>query len=459
MQRRTLTGSLSLSRPDRFFLLAALLFGAVLAAVTPPFQVPDEPAHFFRAYRLSEGHLDLVPRGLREAPLPPGIRRIAGLVRDLPFDNQRRIAPRTILAAFQIPLEPERPEPVFFANSLQYTFVPYVPQALGIAAGRLLGAPALALLYLARLANLLFGVLGIAFALRRLPAYKWLTAMVALTPMALSLLGSASADVTSIVAAFTLVSMVAKLAWGEQAATRGDLLLLTASAVALCASKPPYMPLALLAFLIPAARLPWRRAAYLPAHTSLAFAAAAWAVVTSRAVGTIRLGAGIDVDRQIHDSLTHPFGFLWVLIHDYAVHAPRYLSQMVGTLGWLDTKIPTPFRVAYLAVLLALVFLDTGPEIEVRRWQRGLAAAAALAAMAVVSASQYAIWTAYGADLIEGVQGRYFLPLVPGAVWAFHGRRWAGRIPPDRLGVALAAFSLLSFGIAVRAVVGRYYGV
>jgi uncharacterized membrane protein len=447
-----------LSRPDRFFLLAALLFGAVFAAVTPPFQVPDEPAHFFRAYRVSEGHLDLVPRGLRTAPLPPGIRRIADLVGDLPFDNQKRITPRTTLSAFQVPLEPGRPESVSFPGGLQYTMVPYVPQALGIAAGRLFGAPPLALLYLARLANLLFGALGVAFALRRLPAFQWLTTMVALTPMALSLLGSASADVTSIVAAFTLVSMAAKLAWGEQAATRGDLLLLTASAAALCASKPPYMPLALLALLIPAARFPWRRTGFLLLHTSLALAAAAWSVVTARAVDATPIGAGVDVDRQIHDSLAHPLGFLWVLIHDYAVHAPRYLSQMIGMLGWLDTKIPTPFRVAYLAVLIALVFLDTDPEIAVRPWQRGIAAAATLAAMALVSASQYAVWTAYGADLIEGVQGRYFLPLVPGAVWALHSRRWAGRIPPDRLGLALAAFSLLSCGIAIWTVVGRYYG-
>jgi uncharacterized membrane protein len=456
----TIRGILSLSRPDRFFLIAGLLFGAVFAAVTPPFQVPDEPAHFYRAYRVSEGRLDLVPAGLREAMLPASVHRIGtDLLGNLPFHNERRIAPRTILAAFQVPLAPERRDLVFFANSLQYTFVPYIPQAAGIAAGRLLGAPPLALLYLGRLTNLLFGVLIVAFAIRRLPAFQWLTAMVALTPMGLSLLGSASADVTSIAAAFTLVSTVAKLAWGAQEPRRGDFFLLAASAVALCASKPPYMPLTLLAVLIPAGRFPWRRTGFILLQTALALAAAAWSVVTSRSVGTIRIDAGVDVNRQIHDSLTHPFGFLWVLIHDYAVHTPQYLGELVGKLGWLDTKIPIPLRVVYLAVLLALVFLDASPEIEVRRWQRGIAATATLAAMAIVSASQYAIWTRYGADLIEGIQGRYFLPLVPGAVWALHGRRWAGRIPPGRLRLALAAFSLLTFGIAVRALVGRYYGV
>src|SRR5262249_40865882 len=162
---------------------------------------------------------------------------------------------------------------------------------------------------------------------------------------------------------------------------------------------------------------------------------------------------------QIHGSLLHPFHFLWAVIRDYAVHTPRYLGQLVGKLGWLDVQLPIPFLVVYLAVLLALVFLDTSPRIELRPWQRGIAAVAVLAGMVLVSASQYATWTPYGADFILGIQGRYFLPLVLPAVWIFHSRRWAGRIEPERLGMALGAFSVLSCGIALWALVGRYYGV
>jgi hypothetical protein len=38
-----------------WFLAASLTFGGVLVFLTPPFQVPDEPGHFFRAYALTEG--------------------------------------------------------------------------------------------------------------------------------------------------------------------------------------------------------------------------------------------------------------------------------------------------------------------------------------------------------------------------------------------------------------------
>lgn len=447
--------------PGRFVLAAALLSGAAFAVVTPPFQVPDETAHFYRAYRVSEGRLDLIPRpGRTEGPLPASVHRIGDLFADLPFHPERRTSPRAILAAFRIPLAPERREPVFFPNTLQYTFVPYVPQAMGIAAGRLLGAPALALLYLARLANLLCGAVAIAFAVRRLPAFAWLAAMVALTPMSLSLLGSASADVTTIASSFVLVSTVAKLVWGTEGIRRRDLFLLAAASAVLCASKPPYLLLALLAVLIPAARLPrGRRASFLLLDFAVSLCAASWATVTARSVGFIRLNAGLDPGRQIHDALLHPLRFLGVVAMDYAVHAPRYLSQIVGRLGWLDVQLPMPFLAAYLVLLLALVFLDAGTALEVRPWQRGVVAAAVLAAMTLVSASQYAVWTPYGADFIEGLQGRYFLPLVLPAVWIFHSRRWAGRVGPRPLGMALAVLSVLSCGIALWALVGRYYGM
>jgi uncharacterized membrane protein len=334
-----------------------------------------------------------------------------------------------------------------------------VPQAIGIAAGRRLGAPPLALFYFARLTNLLCGALAIAFAVRRLPALAWLAAMVALTPMSLSLLGSASADVTTIASSFLLVSTVARLAWGTEASTRGDLLRMAAAAAVLCASKPPYLPLAFLALLIPAARFPrGRRAGFLLLHLALSLLMASWEVVLSRTAGFGRLNAGVDPGRQIHDTLLHPFRFLRMTFSEYARHSLDYFGQVVGKLGWLDVELPSPFLVAYVALLLALVFLDANSELEVRPWQRGALTAAVLTALALIGVAQYATWTPYGARFLEGIQGRYLLPLVLPAAWIFHPRRWAGRIGPRRLGMALAAFSLLSCGISLWALVERYYG-
>jgi uncharacterized membrane protein len=450
-----------LSRPDRFLLVTGLLYGIGMAVVQPPFQVPDEPGHFYRAYRVSEGRLDLVPKpGRAKADLPVSVQKVAtSLLGDLPFHPERKIAPRRILAAFRVPLEPERREPAWFAGRSLYPFFPYVPQALAIALGRAFEAPPLALLYLARLGNVLAGTLMLALAVRWLPAYRWLAVMVALTPMALSLQGSASADVTSIGAGFLLAAGVARLAWGEQGSVRrGDLALLTASAAVLCASKTVYLPLALLPLLVPPDRFPrGKRAAFLLLHLSLSLAVTIWSILLARTAGTVRLDAPTDPGRQIRDALAHPLDFLQLVAHDYLVHAPRYLAQFVGKLGWLDTTLPVAFQLTYLAVLLALVCMDANPKIEIRAWQRCLIGSLTLATLIFISASQYAIWTPYGAKFIEGIQGRYFLPLAPAAVWLFHGRGLVDRFGFRDPGPGLAAFSLLSFGISIWMLIERFF--
>ena len=44
-------------RPEWAFVALAGMLGSVLALLTPPFEGPDEPAHFCRAYQVSEGVL------------------------------------------------------------------------------------------------------------------------------------------------------------------------------------------------------------------------------------------------------------------------------------------------------------------------------------------------------------------------------------------------------------------
>ena len=56
MMGKTLS-ALSALTPRRVFLVSAVLGGAAFIVTTPPFQVPDEPAHFYRAYSVSEGRL------------------------------------------------------------------------------------------------------------------------------------------------------------------------------------------------------------------------------------------------------------------------------------------------------------------------------------------------------------------------------------------------------------------
>ncbi|HEX6862208.1 MAG TPA: DUF2142 domain-containing protein [Thermoanaerobaculia bacterium] len=447
-------------RPDRFFLVAGLLYGLVFVFATPPFQVPDEPAHFYRAYAVSEGNPSAEAReGGLGAVLPASLEELGSAFKnELAFQPERRIAPEKILRSLVVPLEPERRRFTDYRTSAQFTPVPYLPQAAGIAVARWLGMPALGLLYAARLANLVAATVLIALALRRMPSYPWLMTMLALTPMALFLRASVSADTPTIAAAFLLAGTAARLAWaGEARGGWGDVAVLTACSAALCLSKPVYVTLSLLVLLIPAARLPGgRRAPALLLFGLVTAAAFGVGMATAGAVDVpVRLDAPVDRDRQIESALAEPLRVAWIITEDYLRLGRRYVAQIVGQLGWLDANLPKPLLWGYAFLLGLLVLLDARRTVAVSPGQRLLLVLVALATLALVSASQYAAWTPYGADYVEGLQGRYFIPLAPAAAWIFHSRRFEA----DRLDQVLPWLSLVSFAMALWTVLHRYYGV
>jgi hypothetical protein len=158
--------------------LAAMLLGGglMLLVLTPPFQAPDEPNHLLRAYQVSEGGV-VSPKnadGLRGGMLPEPLidAALTGFAslrarKDVhtSLDEWRQI----LDAAERVPrLDITSRRFIGFPNSARYSPVPYVPAAVALAIGRVIGANAYALLYAARLANLLTAMALTAAALAAL---------------------------------------------------------------------------------------------------------------------------------------------------------------------------------------------------------------------------------------------------------------------------------------------------
>jgi len=437
-------------RPERVFLFIALAAGSAFVLLTPPFGAPDEPAHFYRAWDVSEGRLR--PRwvgGHGGADLPASLAELAkDLGEGVHSDARRTIEPSRIRAALGRPLEPDRRIAVDFSNTSQFPFVAYAPQAVGIALGRLAGASPLGCFYAGRFANLLAAAVLTALAIRAAPAFRWFLTLVALMPTAVFLRASLSADALTTACALWLAALVARAAFGpDGAVTVRRAAVAGASAAVLWLTKPPYGLLCLAALIVPRARwAPGARARGVAVYGAASTAAALLMFEAARHLGERVAFGG---PRRFRWILRHPLAFLLTMAGDYWQYGFAYALQAVGQLGWLDTKLPTPWRVLYLLVLLGVLAVDGSPSIRVARGQRAALAALTLALMALISASQYV--------LTAGVQGRYFIPLAGTVPWIFHAQALAGRAPPWLLPWGTAAFSAATMAIALRAVQLRFY--
>jgi uncharacterized membrane protein len=371
----------------RLFAAAALLLGLTYVFVTPPFAVPDESNHFWRALAVGRGHL-LATRGLDAMPMPQTVEDFTWVI--------GRTSPAQTLSeklktAAALRHDGRMGRPIRFAA--WYSPFPYV--ATGLVAA--LPLRPVIVFYGGRIANLLVAVLLIALAIRAAPQYGAIFAAAALLPMSLYELASLSADAPTIVLAWLFTALLLA------PPRRTWLIALAGFGSGLC--KPAYFLVALLVFVTP---LRWRqRLAILGATafgTLLAIAAA------QRGAYNPRRGLPVDAGAQLRCIASDPIHFAQVALHDAVTNGRFYIEEMIGRFGANELKL-SPAVITLEILLLLGVALSCGGALRAR--VRVTALAIVAMTVAGILLSQYLIWSVVCGDAIEGVQGRYFLEILP----------------------------------------------
>jgi uncharacterized membrane protein len=429
------------ARGRRIILAVALLAGLLYATVTPPDRVPDEYGHFLRAVAMAEGNF-FPEVGF----VSPGHHFPAGIWSFRNFlgkgDPAAKFTLDDMRAAHAFTLNREQRAGIEF--QAWYSPVPYAVPAAVAFVGLQTGWRPFWIFYLGRVANLLASLAIAYFALRAIPKRAAVAAALLLLPMTLFELASWSADAMTISVALLLTSLFIRNMEGEGEVTTGEIAAMAAAAFVLGLCKPAYFLLA-----VPVLFIRRRRVA------------AGIAVIAAITLGTLLAAASaragqhnprpnlpVDPGQQLRCVLDDPVHFAGVFLSDLRTHGRFYLEETIGRLGLMDVKLPVALIVAEWLLLL-WVALTCGV-----RW-RLPARLSALAACAItiggISLAQYLVWSIICGNTIEGIQGRYFLPLLPLLLFAFSWkpRKWAL--------VPIAVAGVVANGIAIAVLVDYYW--
>lgn len=228
-------------KPEYFFVGTASVFGLIFLFITPPFQTPDEPAHFYRAYEISELNLARIPD-----EVPVAVKQTATACERMKFKSWEKFSPKEMTALKSIRLDSHQRA---YVESVDYT-IPYLPQALGIAIGRLFSNVPVNYLYWARFFNLITAIFLIFLAIRITPVQKWIFGLLGVMPMTVSQMASASYDAPTIGLSLLLIALILKFTFsGNEQLTPKSIFTLFILTLLLACTKPPYF-LVSMAFLI-----------------------------------------------------------------------------------------------------------------------------------------------------------------------------------------------------------------
>ncbi len=413
-----------------------LALGSIYALQTPPGAVPDEGTHLAKVAKIHAG----APFGGSEGDLFPQVASMYGPI-------SKYLDSKLPLSEEQV--ERQLNQPVICAPAtsvLARGADPYFPHQYALATIAFASVCATdssfgAFLYSARFLNLLLATLlvgiGVAFGGRA----KWALVFIALLPMSMFQMASLSADSLVISLSIAWIGLTAGLASGQVQVHRVvPLLWVLAIAVGLLKPGAAWI-LASLLF----CRDAFRRSGMSFMRGVACFLVFPWmlhlgliAAVDSDSI----VRAGVDPQANMRLLKIDPAAFLSLVgktfLGDYGQHIYR---MMIGILGWIDVPLSDwAYSLAGVALLAALFMGSNRADQFPWRWAAPASLVMAAGSLILISLPLYVRWTLLDAPVVQGLQGRYFLPTLA-FIWAGAAMR-----SPDLIRAALL---VLVIGAAV----------
>lgn len=392
--------------------LMIVSFVAILFMITmPTFKNHDEYYHWLKAYEVSTGHLMTpIKDGVQGSLMPGGTSEI--------FAYGTKFGYKNIPDKLKIHLDKENEGILNPDTAAVYSFVPYIPQATGIFIGRLITDNAYLVTYAGRIVNMLVAIFMLYLAIKIMPFGKKMLLIPAMIPIAMEGFTSLSPDAMTISMSFLYIAYIFKLAFvkNDKVELKQKIILLIMSIViALC--KIVYLPLVGLILIIPKDK--FKNAnnknkifdfciiAGIAAIVNLT-----WLAIAGRYLSNF---SGADSKLQVLYVLQNPIKYLQNLLYTMNFKGSDYLLTLFGRdLGW-EEFVKLYAIVPYLFIVLYVFTAITDDELKgkFKKYQLIWITLIVLAVIVLIFTSLYVQWTPVGGGMIQGVQGRYFLPILP----------------------------------------------
>lgn len=431
-----------LSQPHRAFLLLAVTAGLFFVFYMPPFSEPDENAHLDRIYQIASGNPlgQLIPGG-KGAYLPLSILRFERLGLDA-----NDIPPEPLATDFREIFKPGpsiddsrlSSRPVHFENTELYSPVVYAPQVVSMWVAMVLDFSVAKTFFLVRLAGLAMWLAMCAFGLKKMRTYGWIALIVILTPLSLQIASGVTADSMTVGATMVFLGLLIDKLLTRTVFTKAEMVAMLASVALLACVKMPYVGVILLLLILPEEVFPsfsrssllcsQRRAKWACLAVAGTLAAAIVAIWTAIAQHgnvpflAVATNSDFSENAQVSYLLRHPINVLFRLVRAYspAKHYPGtsagwLVTDYVGCLGLNAYFIPNWATALYFAVLGgAGAALHKGAHkpdfLSTRaRWGTG---ALVLGLFVLVNLMLFVTWTPLSDPVINGIQARYFIPIM-----------------------------------------------
>lgn len=458
--------------PERFFLVATLVIGISFLLLIPPFQTPDENVHLYRAYEVADLK---IPKSHAEgigSYLPSSIRKTEVVTK-----GQYDLSPKSSQLAFhyetkydiawtswairEVPLD--QSDKIFYTTTGNPLYNPlgYIYQAIVVKILNIFNTPVVISLYAVRVTSLLIWTAVGYYSIKIVNHRKWGFVGVMLLPSVVSQMISPGQD-PQIFSGLAIVSAYVVRSFSDKNFNLHfkDICILFVCSLIVVVTKPVYLPMLVSILFIKRKQIRLGKIPPLIAKISIVILPLiimfSWNAMT-RTLSQDSLNS-YSAD-QIERFTSNPFIFLVMLFNTIFVTAyPTNFvtSSIIGNFGWLDAPLAGFVIVAGYVYLSALLFLgfENRPKYYGKRYTRLFLNLLLAGAVLLIYFSMFIFATSPVATSVNGVNGRYLLPVLFIAIVT-----WQTKIKiSKRQYKTIAIYGVLGLFLAsLITIIARYY--
>ncbi len=396
---------------EKVFILLSIAIGICYVFIVPIYRGHDEHAHFFRAYEISKGVLNTkIDNNMSLTQIPKAFEDIT--------KESGKYCNETHYKEVIDFLKTETKENENITENgcymAVYSPIPYIPQALTISILDIITDNVAVIFYGARLVNLLVAILILYFAMKIIPFGKIIIFLITITPTTMTQISSLSPDATTITSCILFISYLIKLIYEKRKITKKEVSYITILGIIVSLCKIVYIPFIALVLLIPKDRYENKKKYWtslgimfiVPIILNLIWLAIAGqhlALIDNNKASSQTANILSNIPEYIRVALysvQHEFGnLISELFGGKLLHNDLVNNGMIVTLPMiiifvleilLDDELKEKLEFNFKILLGIILFIITG----------------------LIATSLYVQWSPLKWFFINGIQGRYFIPLL-----------------------------------------------
>lgn len=396
------------------FAVMTFFIGCIYIFVLPPFTVPDESAHIVTVYSKSS-------KLLGKEVTDEGGKVIADSNMGLYFIREEYPTKESYIRFVKGALGKNSDvitTKESLANPLNVKAVGYIPQIVGVSIARILKGSGEQILLIGRLFALLWYCFVMYFAIQIFPLNKMILFAVGLLPMTMQQVCSFSYDSVLLGLCFFLISYILWLIYTKEVVELKDVLILVCVVSGIVMIKYIYIPIIGLLLFIPKHKINFRVdrkkiAVSMFGMLSMFEIGSKMTLITEAAAKNMQIRSDGLYKYSIGYVISNLGDTLIVVTRTVFEKISFFVESMIANpLGWVEIQLS---NIIVLGFAIVLIFSAIPNHRSPKITKRMMVTAGFIVVIVsgLVLAAMLISYTYVGADTILGVQGRYFLPVLP----------------------------------------------